>query len=144
SSATRSWLFSALAAAESISLRMSPAAPREEKFSRLRASSIGRPRTWSATSRALRGATRTKRALARTTRRGGASLGSAFFAFAPLLGLAAPLPLAAAFGFAAGFALLWARGLAAVFGFASDLASVFFAGALRVAGFLAGAFFGAA
>src|SRR5262249_25615017 len=79
-----------------------------------------------------------------TTRRGGASLGSAFFAFAPLLGLAAPLPLAAAFGFAAGFALLWARGLAAVFGFASDLASVFFAGALRVARFLRGAFFGAA
>jgi hypothetical protein len=52
-------LFSALEAAESISLSMSRAAPRGENRSSERASSIGRPRTWSATSRALRGAMRT-------------------------------------------------------------------------------------
>src|SRR5215211_3564388 len=66
SSATRSWFASALAAAESISFARSRAAPRVEKASSVRASSTGMPRTWSATSRALRGATRTYRALART------------------------------------------------------------------------------
>src|SRR3954469_8628142 len=48
---------------------MSCAAPRVEKRSSGSASSTGRPRTWSATRRALRGATRTKRARALTTGR---------------------------------------------------------------------------
>src|SRR5918995_308767 len=52
---------------------MSRAAPRDEKRSSARASSIGRPRTWSATRRAFLGATRTKRARALTTGRFGAS-----------------------------------------------------------------------
>src|SRR4051795_2951600 len=52
---------------------MSCAALRVEKRSSGRASSTGRPRTWSATRRALRGATRTKRARALTTGRSGAS-----------------------------------------------------------------------
>src|SRR4051794_10776843 len=103
SSATRSWFVSALAAADSSSLRMSWAAPRVEKRSSGRASSSGRPRTWSATRRALRGATRTKRAPALTTGRVAGSLG---------FGLA--------FALAAGF-------LAAGF-----LAAGFFAGALDV------------
>src|SRR5882757_4807656 len=67
SSPIRSWLFSAFAAAESISFWMSRAASRGEKASNARACSMCRPRTWSATRRALRGAMRTYLALARTT-----------------------------------------------------------------------------
>ena len=59
SSAIRSWLFSALEAADSISLRMSTAAPRGENSSSARARSMCRPRTWLAMSRALRGGIRT-------------------------------------------------------------------------------------
>src|SRR5215204_5014841 len=110
SSATRSWFVSALAAADSISLRMSCAAPRVEKRSSGSASSSGRPRTWSATRRALRGATRTKRARALTMGRSEGSFG---------LGLA--FALVSAFGFAAGF---FAAGF---------LAAGFFAGVLDVA-----------
>src|SRR5215207_7993877 len=111
SSATRSWFASALAAAESISFRMSRAAPRDEKRSSARASSIGNPRTWSATRRAFLGATRTKRARALTTGRFGAS----FFAFA---------------GFVSAFA----------FGLVSAFSALGFAGAFLSAVFLAGAF----
>src|SRR6266540_298490 len=92
SSATRSWFASAFAAADSISLRMSWAALRVEKRSRARASSSGMPRTWSATRRALRGATRTKRALALTTGR-----------FTGSFGLAFAFGLLSAFAFAGGF-----------------------------------------
>src|SRR4051812_30877722 len=90
---------------------MSCAALRVENRSSGRASSIGIPRTWSATRRALRGATRTKRARALTT---GGRFGSSFF-------------LVAAF-FAAGF-------FASAFGFDSLFEAGFFA-----AGFLAGTF----
>src|SRR5918995_2401528 len=89
---------------------MSRAAPRDEKRSSARASSIGRPRTWSATRRAFLGATRTKRARALTTGRFGAS----FF------GLAA--------GFVSAFGLAWA------------FSALGFAGAFFSAVFLAGAF----
>src|SRR5262245_45955662 len=73
SSATRSWFASAFAAADSINRDRSRAASLLENASSVRASSTGMPRTWSATRRALRGATRTNRALARTI---GASLSS--------------------------------------------------------------------
>src|ERR1700744_6209824 len=87
SSPTRSWLFSAFAAAESISLWMSSAAPRGENASSARAFSMCMPRTWSAIRRALRGATRTYLALARTTGtssvwRRRRRLGAGFFASA--------------------------------------------------------------
>src|SRR6266536_5260855 len=118
SSATRSWFASALAAADSISLRMSWAAPRVEKRSRARASSSGMPRTWSATRRALRGATRTKRALALTTGRSD-DPAAVFVAAGFVLGFG----LLSAFGFAAGFfaAGFFAAGFAA--GFLAALAS---------------------
>src|SRR4051794_24322383 len=74
------------------------AAPRVEKRSSGRASSRGNPRTWSATRRALRGATLTKRALALTT---GRSAGSFALALLSAFGLAAVF-FAAGF-FAAGF-----------------------------------------
>src|SRR4051794_31961293 len=114
SSATRSWFVSALAAADSSSLRMSWAAPRVEKRSSGSASSRGRPRTWSATRRALRGATRTKRALALTTGRSADSFGLGL-ALDPAAVFVAAVD-APAFGF-----------LAAVF-----FAAGFFAGALEV------------
>src|SRR6202000_2472440 len=66
-SPTRSWLFSAFAAAELISLWMSSAAPRGENCSSARACSMCMPRTWSAIRRALLGETRTYLALALTT-----------------------------------------------------------------------------
>ncbi len=66
SSATSSWFASAFAAADSINRDRSRAASLLENASSVRASSTGMPRTWSATRRALRGATRTNRALART------------------------------------------------------------------------------
>src|SRR6476659_2773784 len=115
SSATRSWLFSALAAADSISLRMSCAALRVEKRSRGSASSIGSPRTWSATRRALRGATRTKRARALTTGRSGASF-------------LARLGLVSLFGLASYFAGAF---LAGSFFAAGFVVAAFFAGALE-------------
>src|SRR5215204_3243593 len=152
SSATRSWFVSALAAADSISLRMSCAAPRVEKRSSGSASSSGRPRTWSATRRALRGATRTKRARALTMGRSEGSFG---------LGLA--FALVSAFGFAAGFfaagffagvldVALSAALLSAVLEVASAAPLPFvavsalgfgFAAGFFAAGFLAGAFLAA-
>src|SRR6187397_1726354 len=123
SSATRSWLFSALTAAESSSLATSRAALRVEKRSSERASSICLPRTWSATRRSLRGATRTYLALARTT--GGATgAAGAFFA--------------AAF-FAAGF--LAAAFFAGAFFAAGFLAASFFAASFFADGFFAAGFF---
>ena len=59
SSPIRSWLASALAAADSTTFDTSPAAERGEKESSALASSMCLPRTWSATSRTLRGETRT-------------------------------------------------------------------------------------
>src|SRR5438034_6824434 len=138
SSATRSWLASALAAADSISLRMSRAAPREEKRRSASASSIGSPRTWSATRRAFRGARRTKRALALTTGRSGASFGcglglASAFALVSALGFAGAFAFVSAFGFASPFGLAWVAGFfAGAFGFA---AAGFFAGGFLAAGF---------
>src|SRR4051794_34799895 len=117
SSATRSWFVSALAAADSSSLRMSWAAPRVENRSSGRASSSGRPRTWSATRRALRGATRTKRARALTT---GRSDDPAVF-------------VAADFVLGLGFVL----GLLSLLAAVSFLAAGFFAAGFLVAGFFA-------
>src|SRR5262249_45164945 len=121
SSAIRSWLASALAAADSISLRMSRAAPRLEKRSRAIASSIGSPRTWSATSRAFLGARRTKRALALTT---GRSAGVSFLLFGAALDFAPALGLASAFA-------------------GSFLPAGFLAAGFFAAGLLAGCFFSA-
>src|SRR4249919_821262 len=53
SSTSAPWLFSALAIADSTTLRIMPAAFLSENFSRLTARSAERPRTWSATSRAF-------------------------------------------------------------------------------------------
>src|SRR3954471_21759717 len=92
---------------------MSCAALRVEKRSSGSASSSARPRTWSATRRALRGATRTKRARALTT---GRSAGSFGFGFGFTLVSALALALALGLGLAAGF-----------------FAAGFFAGALEVA-----------
>src|SRR5215207_6009132 len=149
SSATRSWFASALAAAESISFRMSRAAPRDEKRSSARASSIGNPRTWSATRRAFLGATRTKRARALTTGRFGASpfalaagFASAFDPAGAFVAVDFVLVAFSALGFAgAFFSAVFLAGaflLAGAFAFASEpLAAGFLA-----AGFLAAAFFG--
>src|SRR5215207_1725826 len=118
---------------------MSRAAPRDEKRSSARASSIGNPRTWSATKRAFLGATRTKRARALTTGRFGASpfaLAAGFAsAFDPAVAFVAVdfvLVAFSALGFAGAFFL------AGAFAFAPEpLAPGFLA-----AGFLAAAFFG--
>src|SRR3954451_22591752 len=138
---------------------MSWAAPRVEKRSSGRASSSGRPRTWSATRRALRGATRTKRALALTTGRVAGSLGFGL-AFALAAGFLAAGFSAAGF-FAAGFfagaldvdfseALLSAvlevasaapLPLVAVSALGFGLAAGFFAARFLAAGFFAGGFF---
>src|SRR6201995_2379243 len=154
SSPIRSWLFSAFAAAELISLWMSSAAPRGEKASSARACSMCRPRTWSAMRRALRGATRTYFAVARTTgsssesprrrRRDGAgflgsALASAFFArlrgFLAGFSSLSSLPLAS-FLSALGAAFLAGFSSPSLAAFGSFLAAGFFA-----ASFLAGAFF---
>src|SRR3954447_8904382 len=98
---------------------MSCAALRVEKRSSGRASSTGRPRTWSATRRALRGATRTKRARALTTGRSGAS----FFAARRRAGA---LPDFAELFFWAGFfSAACLAGAFAVAVFAASLSAVF-------------------
>src|SRR4029077_1407578 len=139
SSPIRSWLFSAFAAAESISLWMSRAAPRGEKERSARACSMCRPRTWSATRRALRGATRTYFAVARTTGSSPESWerrrrdGAGFFSSA----LASDF-LARRRGFLAGFSSLFSLPLAAflsAFG-AAFLSESFFAAAFFGAAFL--------
>src|SRR6476620_10158483 len=58
------WLFSALAIADSTTLRIMWAAFLSENFSRLTARSAERPRTWSATSRAFCGEMRALRRMA--------------------------------------------------------------------------------
>src|SRR6201994_4464078 len=129
SSPTRSWLFSAFAAAESISLWMSCAAPRGENASSARACSMCMPRTWSAMSRALRGATRTYLALARTTGTSSVSrrrrrLGAGFFASALAVFLRERFGAFLAAGFLADFSAL-ASAFASAFSsaFASSLMS---------------------
>src|SRR3954464_7130863 len=130
---------------------MSWAALRVEKRSSGSASSSGRPRTWSATRRALRGATRTKRARALTIGRSAASfLAGAFFAAGFFAGAFASAFFAAGF-FAAGFleVLFSAALLSAVFEVASAAPLPFVAvsafgfglgAGFFAAGFLAGAF----
>ena len=73
SSPLRSWLFSALATADSSSLRQSSATERGEKARIARASSTLLPLMWSVMSRALRGELRTNFAVARTVTSGSAS-----------------------------------------------------------------------
>src|SRR5882757_9946641 len=127
---------------------MSRAASRGEKASSARACSMCRPRTWSATRRALRGAMRTYFALARTTgisseswerrRRDGAgffssALASAFFA--RLRGFLAGFSSFSSFAALSAFGSFFAAGFFAGFSFESFLAAGFFAAA-----FLAGFF----
>jgi hypothetical protein len=64
SSTSAPWLFSALAIADSTTLRIMCAAFLSENFSRLTARSAERPRTWSATSRAFCGEIRALRRMA--------------------------------------------------------------------------------
>jgi hypothetical protein len=138
---------------------MSFAALRVEKRSKGSASSRARPRTWSATRRALRGATRTKRARALTTGRSGASLlaaglrAGAFLAsaFGLLLAFLAGVLLAGAFSAAGFFALDAFEAVAsAVFEVASAAVPLLprvavspfgFAAGFLAAGFLAAGFF---
>src|SRR5262245_10133457 len=101
---------------------MSWAALRVEKRRSGRASSRCRPRTWSATRRALRGATRTKRARALTIGRSGASF---------LARLRVGAFAVSAFGSAA---------FAGSFFAGSCFAGAFFAGSFFAAGFFAAAF----
>src|ERR1700761_5346351 len=150
SSPTRSWLFSAFAAAESISLWMSSAAPRGENASSARAFSMCMPRTWSAMRRALRGATRTYLALARTTGTSSVSrrrrrLGAGFFASALSAFLArrrgfrsafSSLPLASSSFFAAAFFGSFLAG----FSFESFFAAASFFSAFGFDSFLAAGF----
>src|SRR3546814_12969415 len=64
SSTSAPWLFSALAIADSTTLRIMWAAFLSENFSRLTARSADRPRTWSATTRAFCGEMRALRTIA--------------------------------------------------------------------------------
>src|SRR5215203_271150 len=156
SSPTRSWLFSALAAAELISLWMSWAAPRGENCRSARAFSMCMPRTWSAISRALRGAIRTYRALALTTGGAAGFLAAGFFAGAFEAFFSLPLAVLDSLPFASFFALaffdsflaagffdsFFAAGFLPAFAaFASSFFAAFFASAFSPEAFAASAFF---